>query len=559
MYRRETRHAARWVVWLRALLFLLIMHLMLPNTGGSGADLPQAQLVWCAMLVLIAGCAWILVHRRLRFSPCARTLTMAALLLTLPWLWSPSPDWRLDALPRLAGLWAGLLLYVLLLNCHFTARQKQRILWLMAAAALIQTLWVLAGMWCPSLLPQVAQDALRAGLSPGLSAGVFQQRNVTASFIATGAAVLLWLAGDSAYRLRGSGRQRMVFVAIGVMFMTLTLLSSRTGWLGGLLSWLLFIVIFWRNDRLSRWGVRLAPAAGIALGVALLPDGLLNALHDHDSTNLDRLLILQQTWQMIAQHPLVGWGYGGFTWSFAHFLADRAEPLSRGVVALSHPHNELLFWWVEGGIVALAGELLAIVAVGMLLLRRLRRKAFAVLGCMLPVLLHTQLEYPLYLSPVHWLLLLLLLRFADSPGVAAASQGTPGTKKLMPCLIGILACFGAVLTAMTFWQGQELTGFQQSPQRYASRVLRLHETGIGTERLRKDKALSYILRYQKSGNVDDLQQFSDRAHRWLATWCDADIYHNLINVDRYLGNEASASQLHDEAHRLYPYDPLFFS
>ncbi|STW66280.1 lipid A core-O-antigen ligase [Klebsiella michiganensis] len=65
-------------------------------------------------------------------------MALAALLLTLPLLWSPSVDWRLDAFPRLAGLWAGVAFYYLLLNCRLTPRQQQTVLWLIVAATLIQ-------------------------------------------------------------------------------------------------------------------------------------------------------------------------------------------------------------------------------------------------------------------------------------------------------------------------------------------------------------------------------------------------------------------------------------
>ena len=566
MRSRITQDAACWVIGLLALIFLVVMHLALPNTGGSGADLPQALLVWTTLLVLITGGAWILCHQRLQLTLCARLLAIAAVLLTLPLLWSPHPDWQLDALPRLAGLWAGLGFYLLLINCHFTDRQKQVMLWLIVTAALIQTVWSLAGMWCPSLLPEVAQNALR--LNPGIGVGVFQQRNVTASFIATGAALLLWLLADSQYRLANPVRERLrqgaISAAIVVLYMTLTLIASRTGWLGGLLIWLWFMVVYWHkesNEEISSRGwVRLAPALGIGLGALLLKSGLLEALNAHDTSTADRIFILQQTWQMIKAHPLTGWGYGGFTWSFAHFLADRPVPLSRGMNALTHPHNELLFWWVEGGIVALAGTVLAMIAGGVLLLRQPRRYTLAVLGCLLPVLLHTQLEYPLYQSPVHWLLVMLLLSFADAPAAdPSASRSVFKTSRfrLLPTLMAALACSGALLVAVTFWQGRYLTKFQASPEDYAGRVLTLTETGIGTERLRKDQALSYIVRYQKSGNVEDLQQFSTLARRWLTTWTDADIYHNLINVEHYLGNEKLALQVADEAHRLYPDDPRF--
>jgi O-antigen polymerase len=154
-------------------------------------------------------------------------------------------------------------------------------------------------------------------------------------------------------------------------------------------------------------------AGGRRAGLALLSVSLLNALHEHDGSNLERVFILQQTWKMILQHPIVGWGYGGYAWSFAHFVADSVPPLSRRVPGLTYPHNDLLFWWVEGGAVALLGLLVLGVSGFWLLLRRPGVRQLALLACLMPILLHTQLEYPLYQSPVHWLLVLILVNLAD--------------------------------------------------------------------------------------------------------------------------------------------------
>jgi hypothetical protein len=41
-----------------ALILLGVMHIVLPSTGGSGADLPEPLLVWCVLLVAMVGCAW---------------------------------------------------------------------------------------------------------------------------------------------------------------------------------------------------------------------------------------------------------------------------------------------------------------------------------------------------------------------------------------------------------------------------------------------------------------------------------------------------------------------
>ncbi|WP_407250325.1 PglL family O-oligosaccharyltransferase [Klebsiella michiganensis] len=443
-------------------------------------------------------------------------------------------------------------------------------LWLIVAATLIQAVYALVGIGHPAWLPLPAQAAQRR--AGQFAIGVFLQRNVTGSFIATGAAVLLWLAADARFVCRSVARERYrqwgSALGLGLLYATLTLLKSRTGWLGGVVCWLMMVTIFCFSPlrrsaaRGACWRVVLAPVAGVLLGLALLSVSLLNALHEHDGSNLERVFILQQTWKMILQHPIVGWGYGGYAWSFAHFVADSVPPLSRRVPGLTYPHNDLLFWWVEGGAVALLGLLVLGVSGFRLLLRRPGVRQLALLACLMPILLHTQLEYPLYQSPVHWLLVLILVNLADrcpTGEQAPLSAFTAPSTRPVPCALMILACYGALLTGCAFWQGHYLTAFQQSPQRFASRVLRLHDIGIGSERLRKDRALSYIIRYQSSANVEDLEAFNQLGRRWIAVWNDADMYNNLINVERYLGQQKNARALREEARRLYPEDRRFSS
>ena len=68
--------ASRWLLMMLALILLGVMHIVLPSTGGSGADLPEPLLVWCVLLVAMVGCAWILRHQTLRSSPFLRELVI---------------------------------------------------------------------------------------------------------------------------------------------------------------------------------------------------------------------------------------------------------------------------------------------------------------------------------------------------------------------------------------------------------------------------------------------------------------------------------------------------
>jgi O-antigen polymerase len=119
---------------------------------------------------------------------------------------------------------------------------------------------------------------------------------------------------------------------------------------------------------------------------------------------------------MILAAPWTGYGYGGFEGVFLrNYLTDRAfDPSMRMIeYALTHPHNELLYWGVEGGIVPMLGILIAIGTFLMRLARTPWRAALPLLALVSPLTVHVQTELPFYHSAAHWFVLLLLVYFVD--------------------------------------------------------------------------------------------------------------------------------------------------
>jgi hypothetical protein len=76
---------------------------------------------------------------------------------------------------------------------------------------------------------------------------------------------------------------------------------------------------------------------------------------------------------------------------------------------LTHPHNELILWLAETGLV---GTILVFAPWVALIVRASRVNWSAQLGwlaTLLPIILHTQTEFPLHGSGAHWLLLGLMV------------------------------------------------------------------------------------------------------------------------------------------------------
>ncbi|MDA8493247.1 O-antigen ligase family protein [Kluyvera georgiana] len=320
--RKLARRASWMIVGLLAIIYLGAMHAVIPNMGGSGSELPTTLWVWLIMLVVL-GVGWPgLLSTGIVLPPGMIPMLAGALLMTLPLAWCPHQIWLLDALPRFAGLWVGMLLLVLFAQCRFNVQQQQTLLYLVAAAALMQTAYSLAGLHWRGVLPEFEQQILAA--NPG-NVGVFQQRNVTASFLACGGAIWLFILGSARFRL---ARRRLealrlasACVALVAIFSALTEIGSRIGWLSALCVYTGMVGLHWRLvTPVKRLAMLFAPLVGVATGALAMPDSLLDVLNAHHGSNLQRWMILRETWSMILLHPWRGWGDGAFFGASATLL-----------------------------------------------------------------------------------------------------------------------------------------------------------------------------------------------------------------------------------------------
>ena len=393
------------VLTLLLIWFIVILPIYHPNMGGNGLALPQNVLAWgvMALVVLIVALAAGVMRTGLVFTSTSRLLFIGITLLSLPLLYT-RPEWQEGALWRCAGLFGGWVFYVACLQVVLTPRQRTLILYALLCAVSVQALLALLQLFVPSL----------AWVAPngGRVYGVFQQPNVLASFIATGLALALLLQLSPI--VKSTRRTQAVLIFLTALFSALLVwIQSRAGLLGGMLAAILLLYRYGRHRPVVARFAAGSIAIGATIGFAVLSVGLVVGekagfiLRTH--SNNARLSMLQDTVAMILAKPLTGWGYGGFEYSFLHFRLNTLPWREVSEVA-SHPHNEILLWWVEGGLTALLGIVVILTAGGLLLRQAVRQERnqpdgtrIGLFLVMLPMLVHSQLEYPFYQSIPHWL------------------------------------------------------------------------------------------------------------------------------------------------------------
>ncbi|MBL5824974.1 O-antigen ligase family protein [Serratia fonticola] len=555
-------------------IFLLFIPLAIyiPNPGGHGLALPVNLLTIGGAALLMGVCWRAIPLRRVVITPTCCAIIAASLLLALPVIFTRL-EWQSTAIWRLAGLCAGALFYFTWLQVRMTARQRHAVLYLILSAAVVQALIVLLQLFAPAIAQYwIPSGSLRAF-------GIFQQPNVLASFLATGLALALaafFLPGFRLLNPRAERcRHRALAVALLLLPMLLVWVQSRTGWLAGALVLGLFILCFGR--RYPR-GVAIASLL-IASGtlVAVLVQWWWNELGgalryaSHAGSNHARYTMMRDTLAMIAEKPLTGWGYGGYEYSFQHFRIYQTPPTVVTEIA-RHPHNELLLWWVEGGVVALLGMGVLAWAGGKLVARACWRdrlafasqkasagEALALCVALLPIALHTQTEYPFYLSALHWLVFLLLLAMLDR--LVGPRLGTGAGLKRWKWPMLALSLVALFVMATGFYSGLVLTQAERGGLQDMRRVEALPgwASWMHGERLQFDRQLAGLLVFNQTHDPQRLESYAQWARGYLTHRIDKNVYANLLTILRQQQKWALAEAYQRDAVRLFPTDARFIA
>lgn len=398
-----------------AALFLLAMHFFMPNPGGSGLALSFNASTWIAFsFALGIGCYQLATNRVLRYSKLTIALLASCVIMTIP-IFYPNANTALAA-NKLIGLWCGMLFFVVLQQFHFSNKHRQRLLWFIVLAVVIEAIFGLV-----QYLYLQPGNVFGYNTEANRPYGIFQQPNVMASFLATGLVIASYLLARQPYKY--SHKLSDVYLLYVVPVLTIPLivaLASRTGWLASIIAVLLIIPYMYRyatKGRFLRWVASLA--TGLLLSVTIMhmafPDG--GGLAS-EKVNMEspRTYTFPQALDMVIEKPFTGYGYGKFESEYMLYTARQHalnEHYPAGLPSMDHPHNELLYWGVEGGLLPILGIMLAMAIVLHRISQAKRGTRLALLALFIPIILHSQLEYPFYHSFVHWIIFIILLYWVD--------------------------------------------------------------------------------------------------------------------------------------------------
>jgi O-antigen polymerase len=556
------------VLWLLAAFFAVPFYLS--NPGGVGLAIPNNVIDFFVMLGLILICWVTLPLCVIRVTKTSWIIICFFIVLLAP-LFYTHPEWHLSAGWRLSGLLAGVIFYFTCLQLRLRAQWRQRIVYFIVAVTAIQALLALLQLFAPAVAYYWWPITTRRAV------GIFQQPNVLASFLATGLALALMAFLLPTFVLKNKSREYCRCIALGLMLVIFPAVlvwgQSRTGWLGGLLVVVLFLLYFGRQLPRRSLIASVLVVSSVSLAIIVMHVVKKVGYVSHDFSNHARSQMLLSTLEMIAKKPWFGWGYGGFEYSYQHFRMMQGNSIADMEIA-RHPHNEILLWWVEGGIFGLLGMLL-LLAAGVLLLRRAWQydraafatgkrtagQAMALCFTLVPILLHTQTEYPFYLSAIHWIVFLMLLAMLDRL-VSPMAECKVMPKFWQPLVRGGIIIFstaGMLTMAAGLYSGMLLTQVEKSGFRDMNKVLTLPAvlTWMHSDRYQFDRHLYMLLRFNQTGDEKLLEDYTLWAQDYLTRRIDKNVYANLLLILRYQQHPAKAERLRNEAVRLFPSDVRF--
>lgn len=518
------------------------MHLLLATPGGTGLYLSFNTMSWLFVAVLISlGCFQAAKHKSIYFQQYHLWLLLGCLLLAVPFFYnSPFKDHNIL---RYLGVIAGIML---LLACYQFPTLKLRrrlILWLILIAVVIQALvtlyqFVFAQYWPLDWFNHTVSRPF----------GLFLQPNSTAIFLATGIAISFYQLAKYPFI------KRNVFLLTAIVGLAAFLIPATRS-LAGLIALILvvaltFPLLYRRNKKIAMMQIAviiiaICSAKAIQTPEADKPDRNVNLRKDIYAVSL----------QMITAKPLSGYGYGSFERSYLDFhnaLRVKDPSINPPLLKLDHPHNEIFYWGIEGGLVSLLGLLSFVIGYCSLFKARINLKHLALLGLVTPISFHSLVELPFDSVASNWHILLFLL-FYTSNELKLKTKQLPLPSAFSPTIIGLLT-FGifvpflittlhttSIVIAHEASHHQKIDSFKQiiNPLPLRERInanINAHKLIIGF----------------KEKDAKTLQQYIDWAKVRIRHKPRISVYKNLLLCLSILGQNDLYQKILKEAKNTYP-------
>ena len=538
-------------------LFLIAPFYYQPNLGGEGLFLPYNGAIWIVASWIIASASFLIYKNQQIILPKywlgLALLPIGALVTGFIADKNNPTEW----IVRLSVIMGGYLFFLSLFQFQLKSKHIERSLYIILAMGLIAATYGII-----QALTGASNLSFLMPVSPNhLPVGIFQQVNLQASFMATFLVLTYYLASRPSLRSFSFIIQATLLIAALGASYNIATSGSRVGLLGAALGLLCLFIGRWKLFRQTK-------IIFIALIIATLAGGILGKSGlEKTADKVDRAIggvsadvrwhIYSLSLDIFAQAPLIGHGLGSFQKVFQEERIEyqqQTDSSLRSAPRFSHPHNELIFWLVEGGIVSIIGILAAAIFTLVQLFKAGWQRGWGYSALLLPLVFHTQVELPFYISNTHWFLLLFLLFLTHQYGKKSITTEklSMAAQRTIPISFVALSIFATITLIQTQIASAGIVSYlqrnQSQPQYLRSSLESAYFREYTTYLLLRRNMLISASRNNKKPAQDyiDWAEQSVKVTPAIVTYRDLAIAYDII------GKEEDRDQVLNKALSMFP-------
>lgn len=390
------------------IIFIFALNFLVLSLPGDGLNNSPNVAIWFLLSIIIFISIFkIILLKKIRLPALIISLVLTCCVLILGGMLETNSDLR-EIILRVMQVIGFCLVYFSFSQFTFSQAKINKVFYIVILSANIQIIYCMAQLFHnPEITPDFLMPFLGRNSPP---IGGLLQINMMSMFMSMSLLLSLFLYSQPSFNNEKSIKKISLLIAMFGCGFLILVISSRASFLALIIS--LPILVF------ARWkGMKKNKVWGLLLITSMLLGAFFGSLNEYrkvsDKTTMPRTVVWSITLDAIKEKPILGYGLGGFTKAFY----DQNEKYVNGLdneaykvkTFFEHPHNEILYWWIESGLFGVIA-LIGIALFYFRLLLKLRwRYSSQYLALIIPIALHTQVSYPFYLATILMVLFLFIL------------------------------------------------------------------------------------------------------------------------------------------------------